>query len=385
MAYRARVLPLLALTVVSCGGDPDLPAMGPERESGQSSLMDKTVAGRKTCNTEAADRPFVIEWDATDMSMFENRAATDVVFVQYKECNLRVLDACANDSIRGQLGAYRPVEWTSGSVEKMDISDEGELYAKLPLGVATLGGRVQAGEKFTMEYFVSGVRTATRSGAYQGDIAAIPGCKGATHFVYGFSLGAFALGSQKRLAVGADATAAGVGAGGSRVTSTSADKKGGVIESCRGESAKEVKSCQVPIRLMLRALEAGTSPESAAADKGGAVPAEAAPSGPGNGPGGSAFMEETKLRESAARKRVMGDGKGCLADFDAADKQFPNSARASTRPDGMMNIRAACLMLAGQCDVGKILLRQSYEHMGMKGDTIDTLVKVEADKSCPKK
>ena len=95
-------------------------------------------------------------------------------------------------------------------------------------------------------------------------------------------------------------------------------------------------------------------------------------------------MEETKLRESAAKKRVAKDGKGCLADLDAADKQFPNSARLSTRPDGMMNVRTACLMLAGQCDPGKKLLRMAYEHLGMKTDQIDMLVKVEAEQTCAK-
>lgn len=50
------------------------------------------------------------------MSMFESRAATDVIFVHYEGCGLKVLEACANDSIRGAFGAYRPVEWTSGSV-----------------------------------------------------------------------------------------------------------------------------------------------------------------------------------------------------------------------------------------------------------------------------
>ena len=95
-------------------------------------------------------------------------------------------------------------------------------------------------------------------------------------------------------------------------------------------------------------------------------------------------MEETKLRESAARKRVAKDGGGCIADLDTADRQFPNSARLSTRPDGMMNIRAECLMLTGQCDAGRKLLRMAFEHLGMKTDQVDLLVKSQADSLCPK-
>ncbi len=363
---------LLGISAAGCGGS--VPALGESRASGQSSLMGETFAGQNACNPASHEKPFIIEWDATDMSMFEARAATDVVFVRYEGCDLKVLDGCANDSVRGALGAYRPVEWTSGSIEKIDITSEGELYAKLPLGVATLGGRVAAGESFRMEYFVAGVKTATRSAVYQGQLAEIPGCQGATHFVYGYALGAFALASTKRVEGEAGAELHGVGAGGKHLQSSNAEKKGGVLESCRAESAREVKTCQVPIRLMLRNVHEGDQPGGSAA--------AAAPPSRSDRP--EVTMEETKLRESAARKRVAKDGKGCLADLDAADQKFPNSARLSTRPDGMMNIRAECLMLAGQCDTGKKLLRMAYEQLGMTAQQIDLVVQSQANDLCPK-
>ncbi len=366
-----------ALATAACGGS--LPATEPTRATGQSGLMGKTFAGQNACNAKAHERPFIIEWDATDMSMFEGRAATDVVFVHYEGCDLKVLDACANDSIRGAFGAYRPVEWTSGSVEKMDITSEGELYAKLPLGAATLGGRVSAGEKFRMEYFVSGVKTSTRSGVYRGELAKVPGCAGATHFVYGFALGAFALASEKKVSGEAQVGFQGMGGGAKHATSQNADKKGGVLESCRGETAKDVRTCQVPIRLMLRDIAEGEAPAgaSAAAAAGAPPPARSDQTG--------LDMEEVKLRESGARKRVAKDGKGCLADLDEADRRWPNSARLSTRPDGMMNIRGECLMLTGDCANGRKLLRMAMERMGMTTQAVDTVVKIRADELCAKK
>ena len=101
--------------------------------------------------------------------------------------------------LKGSLGSYKAPEWTSGSVETIDISNEGELYAKLPLGAASLAGRVSGGEKFHMEYFVSGTRAATRDAVYAKDLEKISGCRGATHFVYAYNLGAFALGSQSAI------------------------------------------------------------------------------------------------------------------------------------------------------------------------------------------
>ena len=122
--------------------------------------MADTFAGKNRCNPEEHERPFVVEWDGTDMSSFEALAANDLVLAKYDGCKLTILDQCRDDSIRGHLGSYRPVDWTSGQLETLEIANEGDLYAKLPLGVATLGGRVKGGEHFHMEYYVAGTRSA---------------------------------------------------------------------------------------------------------------------------------------------------------------------------------------------------------------------------------
>ena len=104
-----RLLPLLSLACLSvlapaCGS---VPKATQTRESGQSGLMDESFAGKNACNPDNAERPFIIEWDATDMSSFESYAANDVVLVRYEGCNLKILDECRNDSIRGSQGAYK--------------------------------------------------------------------------------------------------------------------------------------------------------------------------------------------------------------------------------------------------------------------------------------
>ena len=356
--------------------------MGPNRESGQSSLMGSTLAGQ-SCNPKNHERPFVIEWDATDMSMFQGRAEkTGVVFVKYEGCNLTVLDRCSKDNDLTYFGRYEPPDWTSGSVEKIDIANEGELVAKLPLGVASLGGRVKGGETFSMQYFVSGTRTSTRPAVYRGELTGIPGCAGATHYVYGYALGAFELASAKKTHAEADVGVKNAGVGGQHSSSSSAEKKGGVLGSCGDiQTAKESRTCSVPIRLMLREVTDGDNPEGNAA---GSTPGAA--TNATRTDQSSISKEETALRESGARKRAQKDGKGCLADLDEADKKFPNSPRLSTHARGMLNVRAACLMMVGQCDQGKKSLREAYEAMGsMKPETVDQLVKIEAEQSCPKK
>jgi hypothetical protein len=229
------------------------------RASGQSRLMDESFAAQNACNPEENNRPFIIEWDATDMSSFESLAAKDIVIVKYEGCKLRILDACVGASIRGSDSAYKPPEWTSGSLETLDINNEGELYAKLPLGQATLGGRVAGGERFHMEYFVSGTVSASRDAVYRGDFAGNPDCDAATHFVYGYNLGAFALGSANEISSEVGGSVYGFGAGGSHEKGRTAEKKGGDLSTCT-PSATEVAGCKTPIRLNLRSIRDGETP-----------------------------------------------------------------------------------------------------------------------------
>jgi hypothetical protein len=357
---------------VACGGGMSLPGASGKRESGQSKLMDQTFAGKNKCSPENHDRPFIVEWDATDMSSFESYAANDVVVVQYEGCNLKVLDRCRNDSVRGSLGAYKAVEWTSGSLEKIQISDEGELYAKLPLGVASLGGRVHAGEKFRMEYYVAGTRTASRDAVFMSDLAALPGCEGATHFVYAYNLGAFALGSVSEVNASVDASLYGFGAGGRKKSSQTADKQGGSLSTCKSDTATEVSGCKVPIRLTLRSVKGGENPENVA---------KQAPDTPEslNAAGKVAqkldMSEEARAHfDSALQKMNSRDGKGCLAELDEHDKR--DAKHQSTDPKSQIgHVRGQCLMLAGKCDAGKELVRKSLEqHASMGDESVDNAV-----------
>ncbi len=361
-AFSLLLLGTLMALGPACGSSAIRPS-GPARESGQSHLIEKSFAGKNRCNPQDHTRPFVIEWDGTDISSFESRATTDVIFVRYEGCNLHVLDACTNDAVRGSLGAYGAVDWTSGSVEKVDILNEDELYAKLPLGATVLGARVQGGERFHMEYFVSGTRKATRPAVYRSELDRVPGCRGATHYVYAYNVGAFALGSFAKLEGSAGATLWGVGAGANRKNESAIEKQGGVLASCRGESATEVSTCKVPIRLTLREVEAGDNPDAKAA---------VAPETPDalNLAGklvasGERSAQATERLNSAQRKLTAGDGRGCLADLDAYDRLDAKPGTLSTEPKGVFSfMRSQCLMVAGQCDAGRALARRSSQARG---------------------
>jgi len=366
-----------AVAVSACGGTPAMPG-------GAGKLADKTFAGQNRCNPKSHDRPFIIEWDATDQSSFQSYAANDVVVVKYEGCEMKVLDGCRNDAVKGDGGSYAPVQWTSGGVETIDIHDEGELYAKLPLGAATLNGKVQSGEKLHMEYYVSGTRTATRDALYRADLDKNPKCAGATHFVYAYNLGAFAIAAQSNLKGEVHGSYLGFGAGGSKANETKTEKKGGELSACKGESAKEVESCKVPVRLTLREITAGTDPASAglkgettdkALNATGLLKAET-----------DAQKKALALYESAQQKMESGDGKGCLQDLELHDQLDPRPGGLSTLGTSIVPAmtRAKCLMLTGQCGPGRELMRKAWEarEPSNTAERTDALVTAEVTKYC---
>ena len=353
--------------------------------AGQSKLADKSFAGQNKCNPKNVDRPFIIDWDATDQSSFQSHAASDVVFVHYEGCELKPLDGCRDDSVKGSFGSYQPPTLTSGGVETIDIHDENELFAKLPLGAATLGGRVQSGEKFHMEYYVSGTRTATRDKVFKSDLAKNPKCATATHFVYAYNLGAFALAATSSLKGEVEGSYFGFGGGGKKATGTTAEKKGGELSSCRGESSKDGETCKVPIRLTLREVGAGTNPEAGA---GKAPESDASLNLAGQVKAGSdSEKRAVAYLDSALIKKQARDGKACIVELDQHDANDARPISTSTNPASgkIAGLRAECLMLAGQCDAGKALFRKAIAATradAIPPDRIDILTETMAAQNC---
>ncbi len=99
----------LALSTAACGSG-HLPTPNADLVAG-------TTIGDHRCKVgETDDRPFVVEWDSTDLASFEAKAQRDIVFVKITGCEMKVLD-CKDDGIGGKYGIYNAVAWTSGSVE----------------------------------------------------------------------------------------------------------------------------------------------------------------------------------------------------------------------------------------------------------------------------
>ncbi len=315
-------------------------------------MLSQTAIAKK-CEQAAKghDRPFVVEWDATDLASFEALAHRDTVVVKYQGCDIEVLDQCTDPNIPGKLGAYGLPQFTSGTVQGFDIANQGELYAKLPLGAASLSGKVEAGEALHLKYFVSGVATDSRATLYMSDIEKMPGCAGATHFVWGYNLGAFELGTTEQNAEQAHAGLGNIGGGGSHGHQQSSVANGGSLASCE---TNDQRACRVPIRLVLRPIVQGDDPGIAgpmAVNPGNVSPVPVGPP-PGadawkNSPAGQA----SSLQNEAFKRKAQGDAQACVDYLDKARNLDPSVAANS----GF--VHAQCLMMIGKCDEGKKEIR----------------------------
>jgi hypothetical protein len=367
---RRGQLGLLLLSAIVLGACARRPPRSATPRPTTPLIEQTTVAKHRCARADGEVRPFVVEWDATDLSDFEAHAARDIVFVKYEACGLELLTGCADQSLRGKHGAYHAPRWTSGGVESFSIEDESDLYTKLPLGVVSLSGRVQRGEKLELLYHVSGVASATRDSVHRREISDNPRCQAATHFVHAYNVGAFALetASKRREAGSADVAVAGAGAG--HRSQMQVLKRAGVLESCRGQSASDTLTCRVPIRLHLRRLADG-EPSDPTSSQTSASPGERP------APTMQSMLDAGKLRNAAVQKLVKGDGTGCLRDLERAREIDPDTDHIQGQ------LWAQCTMRAGKCEAGKQLLRRYYEtEAGMPADAIDRIVQSQEKAHC---
>jgi hypothetical protein len=195
------------------------------------------------------DNPLVTEWPASEKANLEGRLGEGAVVVSYSGCTLRMLPRCKAG------GAYR---WrrTTIATDDIEIHNADELYAKLPIGAASLEGELERSGKLDVQTSVSGQfllsgfdPMATPKGAE---------CEGATHVLGALSVGAFKLKSGGTAKVDASASFMGTAsAGGASESEQTIVREAGVPGHCEQatESAPDA-DCASPIQMFLQPLPA---------------------------------------------------------------------------------------------------------------------------------
>lgn len=240
MSLRARAFPLLAMALAlahsaaGCGGSSPFPrAVAPEAPSPLAKC--KVAASQQS--------PLVTEWPASEKANLEVLLRQGGVVVSYSGCEMRLLTQCRVP------GAY---SWqrTTPATDVLEIRNEDDLYAKLPLGAVSLEGELRASGRLAVQTTVSGLLNLR--GVTPEQVSNQGACAGATHLLGSLSVGAFSLKSGGALSArgGVDATI-----GGGRAGTSSQEalvREAGRVESCR-ESTEETPhaDCRSPIQVFL--------------------------------------------------------------------------------------------------------------------------------------
>ena len=194
------------------------------------------------------DNPLVTEWPASEKANLEARLREGSVVVAYSGCTLRMLPSCR---VRG---GYHWVRTTTSS-DQVEIHDSDELYAKLPLGAASLEGELQRSGRLAVQTTVSGQFQLDDF-----DPASFPrsaDCLGATHVLSALTVGAFRLQSGGTARVGAKAGIGGMGGGGTSQADESTMREAGLPARCEESDQNAPHAeCASPIQVFLRPLPA---------------------------------------------------------------------------------------------------------------------------------
>ena len=200
------------------------------------------------CKVAAAhENPLVTEWPAPEKANLEARLREGTVVVAYAGCTMRLLPLCR------ATGKYLWRRTTPAS-DRIEIRDADDLYAKLPLGAASLEGELKRSGRLAVQTTVAG-----QLDLEEFDPNSLPRdgtCLGATHVLGALSVGAFKLMSGGGASLRGSASLSSIGsAGGESQREESLLREAGSPEKCEAstESAADI-GCASPIQVFLRPL-----------------------------------------------------------------------------------------------------------------------------------
>jgi hypothetical protein len=193
--------------------------------------------------------PFIVEWPGTEKVALEVASKEGLVAVSYVSCYLKVLRGCKG------VGAYE-VREANAAVDGFEITNQSDLYARLPLGAANLQAELSSGNGLRLNYLATGQKVAkTAPQKFEGD------CASATHYVRAMTVGAYSLDAMSSGSAGAGAGVGGIGAGSGRKETQRRIRGQGNIEQCQ-ITGLATKGCDAVLQLELAPI-AGVGPTAA--------------------------------------------------------------------------------------------------------------------------
>jgi hypothetical protein len=188
-------------------------------------------------------------WDSSSRAALATLRRQGVVPVRYHAdgCNveLEVLSNCIG------AGKYDYVPYAAADTKIMRGARD--LYAELPLGAASLGGKLHGGRALRTDYELVGVVALPPGTTYPGSDLRGAGCERATHVVSRMYLGGFAMVVGEERSMQASGRFFGTALGGRDAVAAERVLSEGVAEACVRAKAdgRENPLCAVPLRVGL--------------------------------------------------------------------------------------------------------------------------------------
>ena len=266
--YLVSCLAALCLAAGGCGPAQSAQAVQPDALTAKQAMGDSQQDA--VCRAPGSrGTPLVVDWPAQDRMDLEAAMHDGVAVVRYECGKIELLSVCHAPGSYGFLGL-------TPRAEVIRLGNVDEIRANLPLQgaalVANLGAEIERGQVLDLAVMFAGKQRTTVATATKAQI--VGDCAGATHFVRGAFVGAFAMssGTKGRVRVAAEIFSSGVTS--NSEAQRSAERRDGDPNACSGVKSGDDKlpqGCSAAIRLELVGLGTGDAASQPATP---AVPAE---------------------------------------------------------------------------------------------------------------
>ncbi|HEX3769364.1 MAG TPA: hypothetical protein VHV30_00800 [Polyangiaceae bacterium] len=226
---------------VGCGGAPAPDLKGPTN----ADAFDTT----KCVNGQPSSTPDLMAWDSVSRLNLSRLRNQGIVAVRYQahgcEVQMELLSNCI------AKGSYEFTPYVSN--EHKIAHDQSELYAQLPLGAASLSGKVAGDRSLRTDYSLVGEHALPPDATYKLSDFQGADCPRATHVISAVYVGGFALVSGNEREIDAAVTVFGAGGGAGQTASVERLANEGDPEACERAQKEHTAddSCNVPLRVGL--------------------------------------------------------------------------------------------------------------------------------------
>lgn len=234
------------LFTVACGGRPA--AVTPR-------TPDSPLDREPVCKgTKVRSDPFVVEWPSASRARLESLARSGPIFVRIDGCSIEPISGCS------AAGSYRYSPITTKH-ENVAIRNADELHGSVPLGAASLEGKLASAGQLTVSMTIVGRLEADRTVYPQSELRGP--CEQATHVVSALTIGAFRFFAGVDSGASGNASAFGATAGGSTSSSSELLAEDGQLAACDAATVNDSRppaQCGAVMRIEVVPVGAGAAP-----------------------------------------------------------------------------------------------------------------------------